>query len=186
MIGLRALWLPVLVSSVAVFILSSLIHMLLPWHKGDYKKVPDEDKLRDAMRPLNIPPGDYMVPCPSGSEEMKSPAFHEKMTQGPNLVVTVLPNGPWSMGTRLLGWFIYLLAVGVFSAYVAGRANPGGASYLHVFRFAGVTAFLAYSAALAQMSIWYSRSWKVTIKSMIDGLIYGLVTAGIFGWLWPR
>jgi hypothetical protein len=36
------------------------------------------------------------------------------------------------------------------------------------------------------MSIWYSRAWINTIKSTIDGLIYALLTAGTFGWLWPR
>jgi len=26
----------------------------------------------------------------------------------------------------------------------------------------------------------------MTIKEVVDGLIYGLLTAGTFGWLWPR
>jgi hypothetical protein len=78
------------------------------------------------------------------------------------------------------------VVVGVFAAYVAGRALPPGSHYLHVFRFAGVAAFLAYSVALWQMSIWYQRAWSITIKSTIDGLIYALLTAGTFGWLWPR
>lgn len=185
MIGLRSLWLPILLSAVAVFILSSLIHMLLPWHKGDYRKLPDEDKVRDLLRPMNIPPGDYMVPRPSSMEEMKSPAFVEKFKQGPNFMVTFLPAN-WNMGKSLVLWFLYSLVIGVFAGYVAGRANGGGAPYLHVFRFAGVTAFLGYSGALAQMSIWYNRNWTTTIKSMFDGLLYGLVTAGFFGWLWPR
>ncbi len=67
-----------------------------------------------------------------------------------------------------------------------GRALGPGANYLHVFRFAGATAFLGYAGALSQMSIWYRRAWSLTIKSSFDGLIYGLLTAGTFGWLWPR
>ena len=186
MIGMSSLWLPVLVSAVVVFFVSSLIHMVLPWHKSDYPKMPDEDKVRDLLRPLNIPPGDYMVPRPSTSQEWRSPEYKEKLNQGPNLMVTVLPTGQWSMGRNMGLWFVYLLLTGVFVAYVAGRANPGGAPYLHVFRFAGVTAFLAYSAALWQLSIWYRRAWSMSIKFTFDGLIYALLTAGIFGWLWPR
>lgn len=39
--------------------------------------------------------------------------------------------------------------------------------------------------ALLQNSIWYKRKWSSTLKSMADGLVYALVTAGTFGWLWP-
>jgi hypothetical protein len=90
------------------------------------------------------------------------------------------------MARKLTLWFIYLVAVSVFAAYIAGRALPHGAHYLTVFRFAGATAFLGYSAALWQMSIWYKRAWSSTVKVTVDGLIYGLLTAGTFGWLWPR
>jgi len=186
MTSLFALWLPILLSAVIVFLVSSVIHMASPWHKGDYPKMPNEDKVRDALRPLAIPPGDYMVPRPSSTEEMRSPAFLEKVKQGPVMVVTVMPNAPVAMGRNLTLWFLYSAVVGVFAAYVAGRALPPGAPYLHVFRFVGVTAFVAYAVALWQMSIWYQRAWGTTYKATLDGLIYALLTAGIFGWLWPR
>jgi hypothetical protein len=185
MTNLLALWLPILLSAVIVFVASSIIHMASPWHKDDYPKIPNEDKVRDLLRPLAIPPGDYMVPRPSSREEMRSPQFAEKVKQGPNLIVTVLPSGPWSMGKNLTLWFLYAVAVGIFAAYVAGRALPPGTAYLQVFRFVGVTAFIGYTVALWQMSIWYNRSWTTTIKATVDGLIYGLLTAGTFGWLWP-
>jgi hypothetical protein len=86
----------------------------------------------------------------------------------------------------MVQWFVYCLAVGVLAAYVTSRAVPLGAEYLQAFRFAGTTAFIAYAMALPQASIWYSKSWVTTAKSMIDGLVYGLLTAGVFGWLWPR
>lgn len=186
MTGLTALWLPILLSAVIVFVVSSIIHMLSPWHKGDYPKLSNEDQVRNALRPLNIPPGDYMMPRPSSREEMRSPAFLEKFKQGPNLMMTVFPPGSMSMGRNLVMWFGYSLVVGVFAAYVTGRALPYGAQYLQVFRFAGVTAFIGYSLALWQQSIWYYRSWATTIKLTVDGLIYGLLTAGTFGWLWPH
>jgi hypothetical protein len=186
MTGLSALWLPILLSAVIVFVVSSIIHTATSWHKSDYPKVPNEDRVMEALRPFAIPPGDYMVPRASSSQEMRSPEFAERLNKGPVLVMTVLPTGPWAMGRNLISWFLYSVVVGVFAAYVAGRALPPGAEYLAVFRFAGATAFLAYSAALWQMSIWYRRAWSTTIKSTIDGLIYGALTAGVFGWLWPR
>ena len=186
MTELTALWLPILLSAVIVFVASSIIHMLLPWHKGDYPKTPNEDAIRDALRPLAIPPGDYLIPRPSSQQDLRSPEFVKKMQEGPVMVLTVIPNGPTSMGRNLGLWFLYSVVVGIFAAYIAGRALAPGTMYLQVFRFAGCTAFIGYTLALWQMSIWYRRSWVTTIKATIDGLIYGLLTAGTFGWLWPR
>ena len=186
MTALYLLWLPILLSAVIVFVVSSIIHMASPWHKSDYPKVPNEDKVMDALRPLAIPPGDYMIPRPSSRQEMRSPEFAEKLRQGPVMVLTVMPNGPTPMAQNLVLWFLYSAIVGLFAAYVAGRALPVGAQYLRVFRFAGVTAFVGYTVALWQMSIWYRRAWSTTIKATVDGLIYALLTAGTFGWLWAR
>lgn len=186
MTHLSALWLPVVLSSVIVFIASSVIHMVLPWHKGDFRKLPNEDRFRDAVGPLAIPPGDYMVPRVSHGSEMKSPEYAEKIKKGPVIIMTVLPNQMLNMGQSLLMWFVYTLVIGVFCAYIAGRALPRGTDYLHVFRFAGATAFMCYSVGLWQTSIWYKRAWKTTMLTTLDGLIYGLLTAGTFGWLWPK
>lgn len=186
MVEVQALWLPILLSAVFVFALSSVIHMFTPWHKGDYPKIPNEDRVMDALRPLSIPPGDYMFPRPASMQEMRSPEFAAKRAKGPVMVVTVMPTGPVGMGKELGLWFLYSVIVGVFAAYIAGRALPAGADYLRVFQFVGTSAFLAYSLALWQLAIWYHRSLGTTIRSTIDGLIYAVVTAGTFGWLWPR
>jgi hypothetical protein len=182
---LSSLWLPILLSSVIVFVVSAVIHMAPLWHKSDYPKVPNEDRWMDALRPLGTPPGDYMVPRPSPAE-MRTPAFAEKVKRGPVMIVTVMPNAVPSMARNLVLWFFYTVVVGFFTAYVAGRTLPAGTDYLRVFQLVGATAFIGYSAALWQMSIWYSRAWSMTIKETVDGLIYALLTAGAFGWLWPR
>ena len=186
MTPLLALWLPVLLSAVFVFVTSSLIHMATPWHKTDYHRLPDEDKVLDALRPFAIPPGDYMAPRPANTEELRSAAFAEKARRGPVFVVTFMPNGMMVMGKNLVLWFIYCCVVGGFAAYVAGSALPSGAHYLKVFQVAGTTAFAGYSLALWQFSIWYQRSWITTLKATIDGLVFALLTAGTTGWLWPR
>lgn len=186
MTELTALWMPILLSAVIVFVASSIIHMASPWHKGDYPKVPNEDKVMEALRPFAIPPGDYMVPRPSSRQDMRSPEFAEKMNKGPVMIVTVMQNGPMAMGRNLILWFLYCAVVGFFAAIIAGGALPAGTEYRRVFHFVGLTAFVGYSLALWQMSIWYRRSWTTTIKATVDGLIYALLTAGTFGWLWPR
>jgi hypothetical protein len=183
---LQSLWLPILLSSVFVFVASSIIHMALPWHKGDHAKLSEEDRVMDVLRPFATPPGDYMVPLCSDSREMKSPEFAEKLKKGPVMLLTVMPNGPGQIGKCLALWFLYLLAVSFFAGYVAFEALPVGTGYAKVFQIAGVTSFLGYSAALWQMSIWYRRSWSTTIKATVDGLVYAGLTAGTFGWLWPR
>ncbi len=185
---LTALWLPILVSAIFVFAASSIIHMFTKWHDGDYRQVPNETAFRDAVRPLALPPGDYMVPRATSSAEMRSPEFNEKLSTGPVMITTVMPNGPMSMGRSLGLWFVYLIVVGIFAAYIAGRAlAPGtGTHYLEVFRFVGATAFIAYAVGIWQMWIWYHRNLGSTIRSTIDSLIYALLTAGTFGWLWPN
>jgi hypothetical protein len=110
----------------------------------------------------------------------------EKLTKGPVVLLTVFPKGPFSMGRNLAQWFVYLLIVSLFTAYITGRALPPGTDYPHVFQIAGATAFVGYSLALIQQSIWYRRAWTLTLKVLIDGFIYGLLAAGTFGWLWPH
>jgi len=97
-----------------------------------------------------------------------------------------MPPGVMNMARSLSMWFVYSAVVSLFGAYIAGRALPPGSDYLAVFRFVGATTFIGYSLALWQMSIWYRRAWSLTVKATVDGLIYGLLTAGTFGWLWPR
>jgi hypothetical protein len=185
MVSVMSLWIPILLSSVIVFVASSIIHMMLPIHRNDLRKLPKEDEVMDALRGLNIPPGDYVVPHAGSMEGMKKPEFIDKLQKGPVGFMTIVPSGPYSMGKSLFLWFLYSILVSFFAAYITGRALPPGAHYLAVFRFAGASAFMGYSLALLQNSIWYKRNWGMTIRSMFDGLVYGLLTAGTFGWLWP-
>jgi hypothetical protein len=186
MVSLSALWLPILLSAVIVFVASSIIHMVLSYHKNDVKKVPREEDVMAALRPFNIPPGDYAMPRPASMKDMGTPAFKEKMTKGPVVFMTVLSSGPFETGKQLGQWFVYLIVISFFAAYVASRALPAGSDYLAVFRFAGTTAFIGYAMALPQQSIWYRRNWGTTLLLMFDGLLFGLLTGGTFGWLWPR
>ena len=185
MVSILSLWIPILLSAVIVFVVSSLIHMLLPYHRKDFGKVPSEDQVMDALRPFNIPPGEYVIPCPDSPEARKSPEFLDKVNKGPVAFATFMPPGMPGMGASLVQWFVYCAVVSMFAAYIAGRALDPGVDYLQVFRFVGATAFIGYSVALWQNSIWYKRAWSTTLKSTFDGLVYAVFTAGTFGWLWP-
>lgn len=186
MVTLPALIVPVLLAAVLVFVASSIVHMVLPYHKGDFRKLGREDDVLDALRRAGVAPGDYAAPHAGSMAGMKSPDFIEKMKKGPVIVLTVAAGRAPSMGRELTLWFGYTVLVGVFAAYVTGRALGPGAHYLEVFRFAGTVAFAGYALGLLQQSIWYMRPWGTTFKSVFDGLLYALLTAGTFGWLWPR
>jgi hypothetical protein len=177
-----SLWLPILVAAVLVFIVSSIIHTVLAYHRSDFAAVPDEGTVRTGLR--GVPPGDFVVPHGS-KEECASDEFKAKMKEGPVAFMTVLPAGEIGMGASLVQWFFYCILVGVFAAYVTGTALPAGAEYLSVFRIAGAVAFAGYGLALLQNSIWLRRKWSTTLKSVFDALLYGLLTAGTLGWLWP-
>jgi hypothetical protein len=184
MVSLAALWLPILLSAVVVFVASSIIHMALRWHAADFKKFPSEDAVLDTLRPFNLPAGDYVAPLPESMAHMNSPEFKANVERGPRVMLTVLGREN-SMVRNLAVWFVYLLVVGVFAAYVAGLALGAGADYLAVFRLTGTVAFAGYALALWQSWIWYSRSLGYTVRTTIDGLVYALLTGGVFGWLWP-
>jgi len=186
MIPLTSLWMPILLSAVLVFIASSIIHMVLPYHRKDYRKLPSEDQVMDALRRFSIPPGDYMAPCATSPGAMKDPAFVEKRKKGPVAVMTIMPSGEWSMGPQLVQWFLYSIVVSLFAGYLTSRALEPGAPYLEVSRFASTVAFLGYALGQWPQSIWYRKSWSATLKNTFDGLIYGFLTGGAFGWLWPQ
>ncbi len=178
------LWLPIIAAAVIVFVASSIIHMGPFWHRGECPALPDQDRMQDALRPFNLAPGEYMLPRAKDMKSMQDPAFVEKLKRGPVVLMTVIPSGPMTMSKHLVQWFIYTVVVSVFTAYLAHATLPPDATYLQVFRVAGTTAFLAYAVGLWQQSIWFSRPWSSTGKHTLDGLIYGLLTGGTFGWLW--
>jgi hypothetical protein len=185
MVPLTSLVLPIVIAAVLVFVASSIIHMFTTIHRNDVKRVPSEDEVMAALRPYNIPPGDYVLPHVGSSANMKNPDVVAKLNKGPVVFMTVMPTGVPGMGSSLVQWFLYCILISVFAGYLAGRALAPGAEYLEVFRFAGTAAFAGYALALMQNSIWWKRDWVVTLKNMVDGLVYGLLTAGAFGWLWP-
>jgi len=186
MVPLTSLLLPVLLGAVFVFIASSLLHMFLGYHGADHRTLPSEDRIAEALRAFDIPPGDYMLPRPASMAAMRTEEHKAKLRSGPVAVLTVMKPGLPQMGAHLTQWFLYSLVVDVFAAYIAGRALGPGAPALQVLRFAGTTAFIAYAVALWQDSIWYKRAWGTSIRYTIDGLVYGIVVGATFAWLWPR
>ena len=185
MVSLSVLWLPIVVSAVIVFVASSIMHMALPYHRSDYRQLPDEDKLMANLRAAGLKRGLYIFPFCT-HKEMKSPAAQEKFRQGPVGMITVRDSGTPAMGKFLGLWFVYCLIIAFFTAYLTGHTVAAGVNYLQVFRVAGTAAFMAYGLANLSNGIWKGQPWSMVIKEVIDGLIYGLLTAGTFGWLWPR
>ncbi len=185
MVPVMSLLVPILVAAVIVFIASSVIHMFTPFHKGDVKRVPNEDGVMSALRNFNLEPGDYAMPLAASMAAMGSPEFQAKMAAGPVVMMTVRPSGKFTMTPSLVQWFIYSIAVSLFAGYISGVALAPGADYLKVFQVAGCVAFVGYGMGLPQASIWGGKNWGTTLRGMADGLLYGLLTGGTFGWLWP-
>jgi len=186
MVTLTSLWLPILLSAVVVFFASSLLHMVLKFHNSDYKRISNEDEVLDAIRKGSPVPGIYMFPGHTSGADMKDPAFQEKCKRGPVGLLTVMPSGMVNMGKFLGMWFGYCVLVGIFVAYLTSRTVSAGTNYIMVFRIAGTVAFMGYCMGNIVDSIWRGIPWAVTIRHLISGLIYALLTAGVFGWLWVR
>ena len=185
-VSLTSLWLPVLLSAVVVFIASSIVHMVLTYHRTDFGKLPAEAEISDALRKFNVPPGDYIMPHCSSPAEMKTPEFKEKWKKGPRMIVTVLGGGSMAMGSQLGQWFLFCVVVSLFAGYVtsraldAGRRVPARVADREHHRVSRLR-----DGPVAERRSGTNGAHATAIKGTIDGLIYGLLTGGVFGWLWP-
>jgi hypothetical protein len=186
MVALSALWLPILLSAVTVFIASSLMHTVLTYHRRDCHQLPEEDKLLAALRAAGLHRGVYVFPYSANPKDMKSPAMAEKFKQGPVGMMTVFPTGLPVMPKFLGQWFAFCLILSFFVAYLTGRTVAPGVPFLAAFRVAGTAAFLAYGLGQLANSIWKGQPWSATLKEVFDGLIYGLLTGATFACLWPH
>ena len=185
MVPLASLWLPIVLSAVAVFVASSIVHMVLKYHQSDYSPMPGEENVLAAMRAENVGPGYYFLPhCPD-MKGLAEPEMKAKFDKGPVVLASVSPPGVPSMGKPLGQWFAFCLVMGIFVAYLTGLTLAPGADYMRVFRIASTVAFLGYAGSVATESIWKGQPWKNSFKHILDGLIYSLLTGGFFGWLWP-
>lgn len=186
MVSLTSLWLPILLSAVAVFIVSSIIHMFLPYHRSDFSKLAAEDDVMAALGRNNIPVGEYMFPYAGSMSAMKDPAWIEKRKRGPAGILSVMPSGMPGMGKFLGQWFVYSVVISVIVAHLATGAFGAGAESAELFHLTAISAFLAYGFALIQSSIWFNRAWSVTLKALFDAALYGATTGAVFVWLWPK
>ena len=186
MVSLASLWLPILLSGVIVFVASSVIHMALRYHNRDYTKLPNEDAVRAAIRSGNPRPAQYIIPHGTGMADLKSPEMLQKFVEGPVAVLNIKTPGVPSMGPSMIQWFVYSILISLGAAAVAASTVKPGAGYHHVFHIVGLVAWLGYAGGQIPASIWMGKPWSITAKEVFDGLIYGLLTAGTFGWLWPR
>lgn len=182
-VALTSLWLPILLSAVLVFVASSLIWMVVQYHNSDWQKLPDEDSASSALK--GVAPGQYSLPHAADNKARQSEEWQAKFAEGPAAMVIVFPHGTLAMGKQLSQWIVYTLIISTLVAYVATATLPPGAVYLEVFRVVSTVAILAYAGSVAAGSIWFGHTWGRTAKDIVDGVVYGLLTAGIFGWLWP-
>jgi hypothetical protein len=181
-IALLSLWMPILLSAVAVFMASSLIWMVLQYHNSDWKKLPNEEATRAALK--GLAPGGYSIPHAADNKARSNPEWQAKYAEGPVAMFNVVPNR-MAMGKQLGQWFVYCLVISTLVAYVAGSTLAAGTPYMKVFQLTATVSVLAYAGSAACGSIWFGHAWSRTAKDIVDGLIYGHLTAGIFGWLWP-
>lgn len=185
MVSWSDLLVPSLVSAVLVFVASSLIHMVIQWHRADYKKLANEEEVRVALQHSNAEPGQYVLPHCRDSKEMASPAMQQKLEEGPNAILWLRPRGSVKLGPFLGKWILYSFLVSLVAGYVAKASLARGTDYLAVFQVVGAAAWLAYSWQSPADSIWKGKPWTETARDMVDGLVYAALTAGSFAWLWP-
>lgn len=185
MTHIAQLWIPIVVSAVLVFAASSIIHMVLKWHNSEYRKVANEDAVRDAIRAGSSAPGQYAIPHCQDMKEMQSPEMQRKFSEGPVAFLVLRAPGPPKMGGALAQWFVYGLVVASVAACLAGNVYAAGVGR-QAGILAGAIAFLTYAGGSIPNAIWMGKPWSAALKEVLDALIYGVVTGAVFAWLWPQ
>jgi hypothetical protein len=185
MTPITSLVLPILVAAVAVFVLSLVVQMAMPWHRRDFDNVPSDDVFLDAMRQLAIPPGDYTVPSPRLPSGARNPEFVDKWAAGPSVTMTVIPPSA-NMGRYMVQWLAFSVLVATIAGWVTGTIVGPGGDHRAVFHYAAILTFLSYSLGAWPLSIWYHRKWSTAFKGAFDAALYGVATGLVFGWLWPK
>jgi len=180
-----SLWLPVVVSAVAVWLLSSVLHMVLKYHRADYRPLPDEEAVGAALRKDSPPPGVYTIPYCADMSAMKDPAFQEKYRRGPVALITMMKNGPPAMGKYLVLWFLFCLLVSFTAGYVARHTLTPASAGLLVMQITGTVAFVGYGYGALIDWIWAAQPASNALRSLVDALLYALATGAVFWWLWP-
>lgn len=181
---LAQLWLPIIVSGVIVFVASALVWTMFPHHKSEWRGAPNEGAIQAALK--GAAPGLYAFPFTTNEQERRSKEFMAKWAQGPSGHITLAPPGPWNMGRQMVQAVVFNIIVSFFTAYIAGHVLSPGVAYLTVFRVVGAIGFMAYTFAAVPDSIWFARPWRSWLLQAADGLLYALLMAGTFGWLWPK
>jgi hypothetical protein len=180
-----SLWLQVVVAAVAVFVLSAIAHMVLKYHKADFRKLPDEDGVAAALRKAGAPQGSYMLPYCSDNAQFKDPAFLKRFEDGPVAIVTMMRSGAPNLAKHLALWFGFCFLASFTTAYVARHTLTPGADDTLVLQITGTVAFIAYGYGAFQNSIWHGVPWSNAFRALIDALVYGLATGAVFCWMWP-
>lgn len=186
MVSLLDLWAPVLASAVLVFIASSVIHMVIKYHASDYNGFSNEDEIRAAIRKGGATPKQYVIPRAAEMKDMCSPEMVAKFKEGPVATIWIGRHGNPAIGGSLIKWFLFSVAISAIAGYLASATLPSDAAYLSVFRVAGTVALLGYAGHGWSDVIWKMKPASCAVKETIDGVIYAVLTAGAFGWLWPR
>lgn len=184
--ALLPLWLPILLSAVVVFVISSLVHMVFKWHAGDYTSLPNEDAVRAAIRAGNPAPGRYVMPHCKEMKDMASEAMQQKYREGPVGHFTLGPTGVPNMGKYLTLWFLWSVVVAVVAAYLTSRLIIWDHSQARAAaKLVGAVTFIAHGFGTVQESIWSMRPWGSSVKYLLDAVLYGIGSGLVFFWLWP-
>jgi hypothetical protein len=189
---LLPLWLPILLSAAAVWIVSTIFGMPFLHHKNDWIGLPphDEDAFMEFLRTRGsggggIKPGNYLFPDFRTRQAMESEKVKRALEQGPVGHLSVWPT-PLTMGGKLAATFFVHLVATTLIAYLTRIAVPGAAPFAKVFQVAATAGILAYCFSFIPSAIWWSSYKRTIVANVIDGIICGVITGAIFAWRWPH
>lgn len=174
------LWLPILVAGIVTHVLSTLAWVVLPHHRPEWQRLPDEDSLHATIT-KSVPAGQYIFPYARDGETVKTEQFQEKADQGTGMLI-VWPTQT-NMGKAILQTLISFLIIAFVIGYMASIALPRGAAFVKVLQFVTTAGLLAHVSAKFPFVFWFRRKIAMDV---LDGVVFAVATGLIFAALWPK
>lgn len=176
-----SLWMPIVGSGFATHFASTLAWTVLPHHKPEIKSLGDkEEQFTDWIACKEIEPGQYVFPYCEDMKQTETELFKQKQGKcSGELRVWARPVNMLAAMVKTLGFFLFAaFMIGYVCAYTLTPYTDKG----DVFRIVLVLGIMTHCFAIFPRVFWFPRSYAT---SLVDGVVYALLTAGIFYALWP-
>jgi len=159
-----------IVGAIAIFAVSSVWHLLLPWAETGFHALPHEEILHPVLRMGIKDPGIYMFPgidVTKQNDPVEQKRYQEKFQQGPTGLIIFQPGGKeFSFPKLLVNQFLFQLLAAFVVSVLLAMATPAG--YLQRVLFVGLVAVFGSLVIDWPYWNWYGFPGNYTFEHLCE------------------